>query len=111
MPLDHSPSCCAREVGIEPTDSGTKTRRGYQQPQLPIIVLRGPGGNRTPDTSVFNRVLYLLSYRSVRAADRIRTGDLLVGNEALYQLSHSCMERMTGLEPAAFWLEARCSSA
>lgn len=56
--------CCAREVGIEPTSSGTKARRGYQQPQLPIIVLRGPGGNRTPDTRVFSSVLYRLSYRS-----------------------------------------------
>lgn len=77
------------------------------------------------------------SPRIRRAVDRDRTGDLHVGNVTLYLLSYNRMvlrraskrvasraglaeqppagavllERVTGLEPAAFWLEARCSSA
>ena len=48
------------------------------------------------------------------AGDRIRTYDLLITNQLLYQLSYTSvnvlLERETGLEPATYSLEG-CRSA
>lgn len=39
------------------------------------------GGSRTPDLFLRRELLYPLSYSGSGAADRIRTGDLLLGRE------------------------------
>jgi hypothetical protein len=102
-------------AGIEPASSGFADHRLSHLAMPPhdgLLPERHRPGIARPASEVSG------------AGDRIRTGDLLLGKEALYQLSYSrspvrhihrgarrpSLERATGFEPATISLGSWCSA-
>src|SRR5687767_12842406 len=99
--------------------SRTRNRHGppFQKRQRPASLRAfrengGQGGNRTPDTGIFNPLLYQLSYLAGCSPARVRKGRILAAREGPGQPVHPHQHGMNAysgaLTPAvgpALWLE------
>src|SRR5690606_7980398 len=68
------PPVACRAYRKPPAFSSEKTKRPATMRALPDLANGGRGGNRTPDTGIFNPLLYQLSYPATCEPGMIRAG-------------------------------------